>query len=84
MSLIGCCGSGKSSLLQRITHDQFSDAYISTIGVDFGIRHLPTDDYGVVKLVIWDTVGIERFQSVAKAYYKGCQGIIVVYSITDR
>jgi Ras-related protein Rab-1A len=33
---------------------------------------------------MWDTAGQERFKTITAAYYKGAQGIIVVYDITDR
>ena len=35
-----------------------------------------------IKLQIWDTAGQERFRSVAKTYYKGAIGAIVLYDIT--
>ena len=37
-----------------------------------------------MKLQIWDTAGQERFRSIQASYYKGANGILVVYDITDR
>ena len=54
-----------------------------TIGVDFKIRTLDSDDK-VCKLQIWDTAGQERFKTITSSYYKGAHGIIVIYDITDR
>ena len=34
-------------------------------------------------LNIWDTAGQERFRNITKSFYKGANGIILVYSITD-
>ncbi|KAH3762386.1 hypothetical protein Pelo_5777 [Pelomyxa schiedti] len=39
--LVGDSGVGKSSLLLRFADDMFTDAYISTIGVDFKIKFVP-------------------------------------------
>ena len=36
-----------------------------------------------VTLNIWDTAGQERFRNITKSFYKGAQGIILVYSIND-
>ena len=33
---------------------------------------------------IWDTAGQERFKNITASYYKGGNGILVVYDITDR
>ena len=54
-----------------------------TIGVDFKIRTIDSDDK-VCKLQIWDTAGQERFKTITSSYYKGAHGIIVTYDITDR
>jgi Ras-related protein Rab-1A len=80
--LIGDSGVGKSSLLHRFADDIYTDSYISTIGVDFKIKTMSVGDK-MVKLQIWDTAGQERFRNITSSYYRGAQGIIVVYDITD-
>jgi len=80
--LIGDSGVGKSCLLLRFADDTYSDVVINTIGVDFKIRTVKLDGK-VVKLQIWDTAGQERFRTITSAYYRGANGIIVVYDVTD-
>ena len=53
------------------------------IGVDFYSKALEIDGK-IISLQLWDTAGQERFQSVTKAYYRGAQGIILVYDISQE
>eukprot|EP00475_Leptophrys_vorax_P008081 TRINITY_DN15187_c0_g2_i1.p1 TRINITY_DN15187_c0_g2~~TRINITY_DN15187_c0_g2_i1.p1 ORF type:complete len:206 (-),score=67.68 TRINITY_DN15187_c0_g2_i1:241-858(-) len=77
--LVGDSGVGKSSLLL----DEFSDSYNSTIGIDFKIVQVKVDD-AIVKLQVWDTAGQERYQSIAQAFYRNANAIILVYDITVK
>jgi Ras-related protein Rab-1A len=81
--LIGDSGAGKSCLLLRFADDAFTDSYITTIGVDFRFKTIPVDKK-TIKLQIWDTAGQERFRTITSAYYRGADGIILVYDICDR
>ena len=81
--LIGDPGVGKSCLLMRFTDNLFTENYISTIGVDFKIRTLEVNEKKV-KLQIWDTAGQERFRTITSSYYRGSQGIIIVYDVTNH
>ena len=37
-----------------------------------------------VKLQIWDTAGQERFKTIVASYFRGANGILLIYDITDR
>ena len=81
--LIGDTGVGKSCLLLRFADDTFTENYISTIGVDFRFRTVKIDKK-TVKLQIWDTAGQERYRTITSAYYRGADGIIMVYDVTNE
>jgi len=36
-----------------------------------------------IKMVIWDTAGQEKYHALAKNYYQGASGAVIVYDVTD-
>jgi Ras-related protein Rab-1A len=98
--LIGDSGVGKSCLLLRFADDAFTESYISTIGVDFRFRTVKIDKKTVKLQIVrgwlpfhlvgdiwflkWDTAGQERFRTITSAYYRGADGIIMVYDVTTQ
>lgn len=56
---------------------------MSTIGVDFKVKDLQLSGKNV-RVQIWDTAGQERFRNITNSYYKGANGIVVVYDVTNR
>ncbi|KAL7411772.1 P-loop containing nucleoside triphosphate hydrolase protein [Mrakia frigida] len=83
--LIGNSSVGKSSLLLRFTDDDFlaEDESVSTIGVDFKVKSIEVGGTKY-KLSIWDTAGQERFRTLTSSYYRGAQGVILVYDVSSR
>ncbi|KAK2462411.1 hypothetical protein APHAL10511_005717 [Amanita phalloides] len=79
--LIGNASVGKSSLLLRFSDEQWlpEDEASATIGV-----HKMEVGGKKVKLSIWDTAGQERFRTITSSYYRGAQGVILVYDVTSR
>ena len=81
--MIGDSGVGKTCLLLRYANDSFSPTFITTIGIDFKIKNIDIDGKRV-KLQIWDTAGQERFRTITTSYFRGAQGILLLYDVTDR
>jgi len=80
--IVGETGVGKSCLLLRYADNFFSQSYISTIGVDFKIKKLQLNDK-MLKLQIWDTAGQERYRTIVASFYRGANGILLVFDVTD-
>ena len=81
--LVGDSGIGKSSIISRFSDSYYSDDILSTIGVDFKIKSIIVNDIPV-KLQIWDTAGHERFRSITKSYYRGSNGVIIAFDLSNE
>lgn len=81
--IIGDSGVGKTSLMRRYTDNTFSKDSASTIGVDFKIKTIKINGK-VVKLQLWDTAGQERFKAIVAHYYRGANGILLVFDVSNK
>ena len=79
---VSVCGSsavGKSSIGSRLSDKEPYPEYVSTIGVDFFIKHLPM--FGT-KINIWDLAGDPNFQSITYSYVRGSDILVYVYDMS--
>ncbi|KAK9963979.1 hypothetical protein ABG768_005190 [Culter alburnus] len=81
--VVGNGAVGKSSMIQRYCKGIFTKDYKKTIGVDFLERQIIVNGEDV-RLMLWDTAGQEEFDAITKAYYRGAQACVLVFSTTDR
>ncbi|GAB1599474.1 ras-related protein Rab-23-like [Argonauta hians] len=81
--VVGNGGVGKSSMIQRYCKGIFTQEYKKTIGVDFLEKQIIVDSQNI-HLMLWDTAGQEEFDAITKAYYRGAQICILVFSTVDR
>ncbi|NER82072.1 MAG: GTP-binding protein, partial [Leptolyngbya sp. SIO1D8] len=86
--LIGDFAVGKTSLIRRYVDRQFSDEYLSTVGVKISRKRLdlaPVNNSPSVQLqlIIWDLEGRTKFEAIAPGYLQGASGAIVVGAL-DR
>ena len=80
---IGESNVGKTSILRRFVENKFSKIHLSTIGIDYRTKSLHV--YGKnIKLKIWDTAGQERYHNITSQIYKGADGIMLVYDVTEE
>ena len=80
---IGESGVGKTCVLRRFVENKFSKNHLATIGIDFKTKTLNIYNQEI-KLKIWDTAGQERFRNITTQYYKGADGIVLVYDVTEE
>ncbi|OIP77065.1 MAG: GTP-binding protein [Oscillatoriales cyanobacterium CG2_30_44_21] len=94
MCLIGDFGVGKTSLIRQFVDRQFSDQYLSTVGVKISRKIVCTDknpqqnsielsqNIKQLQLVIWDIEGSTRFKAIAPSYLQGARGALIVGDVT--
>ena len=73
---------GKTSVLERYINRTFKTNYLLTIGMDKRFKRLEVNNTDV-DIFITDTAGQERFRSLTKMFYKGADGILVGFSLTE-
>jgi hypothetical protein len=79
--VIGESGVGKTNLLGRWSRNQYVPAS-PTISVTLVEKSFKVEDK-IVRIIIWDTAGQETFRSLTRSYYRGAQGAILVFDLTN-
>ena len=80
---IGDISVGKTSLSNVFHHENISPAINPCIGIDFIIKKI-TIDGKLLKVLIWETHGRERYGQLNPYMYLRTNGIMLVYDITNR
>ena len=80
--LLGETTVGKTSLLFRYLEDKFSFHNLLTAGIDSRIKSIKRNNK-MVYLRIYDTAGQEKYRAIVKNLYKGADGILLVYDVTN-
>ena len=83
LMLIGDSETGKSSFLIRYVRNNFSDIFLTTIGLDKEIKIYQHMDKKY-RLILWDTAGQERFKSLPKKYFQNADGILLLYDVSKK
>ena len=83
--LLGEAGVGKTCIIKQFVENKFEQNILSSLSAQFISKTIEYQDFGrAIKFDIWDTVGQERFRSMAKIFYKDAKAIILVYDITSQ
>ena len=82
--LLGDSEVGKSCFLMRYSDNVFVENYITTIGLDYKLKNVKLDSGKTIKVQLWDTAGQDKYRTIAKNYFKGSHGILLLYDITKQ
>jgi small GTP-binding protein len=87
--MVGDFGVGKTSLIRRFVERQFSDKYLSTVGVK--ISRKTVELFGVkqqeklnLQLLIWDIEGQTKFKAITPTYLQGASGALIVGDLSRQ
>jgi small GTP-binding protein len=85
--IIGESDVGKNSLIRRFVDRQFSDEYLTTVGVKLSQKTIefqgvnPSDKLKI-RLLIWNVTGHHKFKAIAPTYLRSSIGAVAVADIT--
>lgn len=85
--LVGDFGVGKTSLIRRFVDRQFSDQYLSTVGVKISkkivsLPELKLSETDQFQLMVWDIEGRTDYKPIDISYLRGSSGVIIVADST--
>ncbi|MBS0016995.1 MAG: GTP-binding protein [Arthrospira sp. SH-MAG29] len=89
MCMVGDFSVGKTSLIRRFVDRQFSDQYLSTVGVKISrkaveLPNVKPEEIVNLQLLIWDIEGHTKFKAIAPSYLQGSGGVILVADLSRQ
>ena len=82
LMLLGDGQVGKTSLILRLTGNEFNDSQLTTVGKESYIYQVKLHGYDL-KMKICNTAGQERFKSMSVQVIKNSDAVMLVYAIDD-
>jgi small GTP-binding protein len=74
----GNASVGKTSIITRFIHNNFSEYTSQTIGAAFCAHKIDNHI-----LDIWDTAGQERYANISRIYYRGAHIFLLVFDLSN-
>jgi DnaJ homolog subfamily C member 27 len=80
---VGNSEVGKSCLIKRYCEGRFVKRYISTIGVDYGVKKLTVKDVDI-SINFFDLSGNEDYKQIRTEFYEDSNGVMMVYDVDNK
>ncbi|MCJ7636413.1 MAG: GTP-binding protein, partial [Nitrososphaeraceae archaeon] len=81
--IVGNIGIGKTAFVTAYIDGTFEHCIPPTIGIDFKSKIIVLDNKPI-KIQLYDSSGMDRFQTITNSYYRQADFIILMYDLTDR
>jgi len=87
--MLGDFSVGKTSLIRRFVERQFSDKYLSTVGVKISRKTVnlksKVDQRTMsIQMMIWDLEGNTKFKAITPTYMQGARSAVIVGDLTRK
>ncbi|MBE9126458.1 MULTISPECIES: Rab family GTPase [unclassified Coleofasciculus] len=87
--MLGDFSVGKTSLIRRFVERQFSDNYLSTVGVKISkktvqVQSLAKENAVSIQMLIWDLEGNTKFKAVTPTYLRGASSAVIVADVSRQ
>ena len=82
--MVGDFAVGKTSLVRRFVFDEFSDSYLTTIGVKVTKKEVQINESVSADLLLWDIAGGDKYTKISSEYIKGSSAGIIVADLTRK
>ena len=82
--LVGESGVGKTCIMNRLIKNEYKNNTSATLSASYVEKSIVLEKYNGKKINfgIWDTIGQEKYRSLAKNYFQKATAAIIVYDIT--
>lgn len=79
--LLGSCGVGKTSIINKFVYNKFIIDHEMTIGVDIFTKDIIEDK--IYRIDLYDTAGYSDYKTITKSYYNYSDAILYIYDISN-
>ena len=81
--ILGASTVGKTSVLIRYIYNTFDPDSVATLGIDVKYKYIKMNNKKI-RLDIWDTAGQDRFQNIAKNYFRNAHAVVFVFDVNKK
>ena len=83
--LVGTAEVGKTSITNRFIKNTFDEnqQHSTQVEISYHIYNFPNSNESA-ELHIWDTLGQEKFKSIAQVFFKGTAGALLVFDLSRK
>ena len=82
--LLGDSKVGKTSIVRRLVEEAFNLKYEGTQNFDTVDKKWFLDNGTSIVLQIWDTAGLDRYNSLQDSYFNGATGFMVIFDYQNK